>query len=305
MIENTRRLDRAATLLLALGMLFILGPLVMALVTASQSYDNFLRDGLSLVPGRHLIDNIRFVIAETMLPRQIWNSVVVATLVASIKCVIAFTTAFGIVYFRAGYAKAIFAAVLVTNLMPLDLRFITTYQVASDVGAPLQWMLDVLGLSRLIELLSGTRPDLEYSLLGTYFGLAAPLLANGTGTFLFRQFFRTLPADLSRAARMDGAGPLRFMVDILLPLSRANIAALFVLMFLGGWTQYLWPLVASATPEMQTAVVGLARLSPGDPGMVPNYPAIMAGAILVSIIPLAMIALLQRQIVRGLTLTEK
>lgn len=305
MIEDTRSLDRSATLLLLLGMLFILGPLAVAVITASQSYDDFLREGMTVIPGTHLIENMRFVIGETQLPRQIWNSIVVATLVAVIKCVIAFTTAFGIVYFRARYAKLIFGAVLITNLMPLDLRFITTYQVASDIGAPLQWLLDITGISWMIEMAFGTRPHVSYSLLGTYFGLAAPLLANGTGTFLFRQFFRTLPADLSKAARMDGAGPLRFMLDILLPLSRANFAALFVLMFLGGWTQYLWPLVAAGTPEMQTAVVGLARLSPGDPGQVPNYPAIMAGAILVSIIPLTMIAALQRQIVRGLTLTEK
>ena len=203
------------------------------------------------------------------------------------------------------YAGLLFAAVLVTNLMPIDLRFITTYLLASNVMMPLNALLEITGFAYMLDVVAGFRPQFELSVLDTYFGLAAPLLANGTGTFLFRQFFRTLPADLARAARMDGAGPVRFMADILIPLSKSNFAALFVLMFLGGWTQYLWPLVAASTPEMQTAVVGLARLSPGDPDDVPNYPAIMAGALMVSIIPLTMIAVLQRQIVRGLTLTEK
>lgn len=305
MIENTRSIDRAANVILLIGLAFILFPLAVTLITATQSYEDFVRDGMSIVPGRHLLANIRLVVETTDLPRQILNSLIVALLTASIKCVIAFGTAFAIVYFRLRYAGLLFALVLVTNLLPLDLRFITTYQVASNVMMPLNTLLEVTGLARAIEALTGHHPHYELNILNTYFGLVAPTLANGTGTFLFRQHFRTMPADLSKAARMDGAGPLRFMIDILMPLSKSTFAALFVVMFLSGWTGYLWPLVAASTPEMQTAVVGLARLSPGDPGVVPNYPAIMAGALMVCIIPLALIALLQRHIVRGFTLTEK
>ena len=305
MIENTRSVDRAASVVLLIGIAFILFPLVITLITASQSYEDFVRNGFSLRPGTHLLENIRLVVETTQLPRQILNSIIVATMTATIKCLIAFLTAYAIVYFRIRYGGVIFAAVLVTNLMPLDLRFITTYQVASNVMLPVNALFEVSGLAYLADRLFGASLSFRLSVLDTYFGLTAPLLANGTGTFLFRQFFRTLPSDLGKAAVMDGAGPLRFMWDILLPLSRSNMAALFVLMFLGGWTQYLWPLVAASTPEMQTAVVGLARLSPGDPGVVPHYPAIMAGALMVSIIPISMIALLQRHIVRGLTLTEK
>ena len=305
MIEDTKSVDHAANIILAAGMLFILVPLVIALVTASQSYAGFVKNGFSLVPDVHLFENIKTVIESTRLPRQILNSVIVATMTATIKCVIAFLTAFAIVYFRIRFGGLIFAVVLITNLLPLDLRFITTYQVAANVMLPFNALLEITGIAYLINVATGYRPAFEFSVLNTYFGLAAPLLANGTGTFLFRQYFRTLPVDLAKAVQMDGAGPLRFMWDILLPLSRSNFAALFVLMFLGGWTQYLWPFVAASTPEMQTAVVGLARLTPGQPGELPHYPAIMAGALMVSIIPLTMIALLQRQIVRGLTLTEK
>lgn len=305
MIEDSRSVDRTANVILGLGMLFVLFPLTIALITASQSYDDFVRNGFSFVPDRYLLENLREVIENTRLPRQILNSIIVATLTATVKCVIAFLTAFAIVYFRIRYGGAIFAAVLVTNLMPVDLRFITTYQIASNVMMPFNTILEVTGIAYLINVLTGFNAQFQVSVLNTYFGMAAPLLANGTGTFLFRQFFKTLPKDLSKAARMDGAGPLRFMWDILLPLSRSNFAALFALMFLGGWTQYLWPLVAASTPDMQTAVVGLARLSPGQPDEVPHYPAIMAGALMVAIIPLTMIALLQRHIVRGLTLAEK
>ncbi|WP_316861198.1 ABC transporter permease subunit [uncultured Cohaesibacter sp.] len=305
MIEKTKGVDRAANIVLATGMIFILFPLVITLVTATQSYEDFVRNGFSFMPGTHFLDNISIVIETTHLPRQILNSIIMATMMATIKCVIAFLTAYAIVYFRIRYGGIIFAMVLVTNLMPLELRFITTYQVASNVMLPVNAFLEFTGIARIIELISGHHPHYKLSILNTYFGLAAPLLANGTGTFLFRQYFRSLPADLSKAAKMDGAGPIRFLWDILMPLSKSNFAALFLIMFLGGWTQYLWPLVAASTPEMQTAVVGLARLSPGIPGEVPQYPAIMAGAVMVSVIPLLMIAFMQRHIVRGLTLTEK
>ncbi len=305
MIENTKSLDRTANVILAVGVLYILFPLVITLVTATQSFESFLQNGFSFIPGTYLLENIQIVWETTQLPRQLLNSIIVATMVALIKCGIAFTTAFAIVYFRIRYGGILFGMVLVTNLMPLDLRFITTYQVAANIMMPVNALLDFFGITYIVQTLTGYRMNFQVSVLNTYFGLAAPLLANGTGTFLFRQYFRTLPADLSKAARMDGAGPMRFLWDILIPLSRANFAALFVLMFLGGWTSYLWPLVAASTPEMQTAVVGLARLSPGDPGQIPHYPAIMTGALMVSVIPLAMIALMQRHIVRGLTLTEK
>ena len=305
MIENTRSIDRAANAVLAIGILFILFPLTVALITATQSYESFIANGFSMYPSWHLHENILLVYETTQLPRQILNSIIVSTMTATIKCVIAFLTAFVIVYFRIRYGGALFAVVLVTNLMPLDLRFITTYQVAANVMLPVNAFFEISGLAYLTDMLFGVRPHFELSVLDTYFGLAAPLLANGTGTFLFRQFFRTIPADLNKAARIDGAGPLRFMWDILLPLSRSTFAALFILMFLGGWTQYLWPLIAASTPEMHTAVVGLARLTPGDPGIVPHFPAIMAGALMVAIIPLTMVAVLQRQIVRGLVMTEK
>lgn len=232
---------------------------------------------------------------ETRIPQQMANSLIVALGNAVLTCVLSFLTAFALVWFRIRWAAVAFAAILATIMLPLDIRVVTTYQVAANVFSPLNAVMDLVGVPLHLEL----------SILDTHAGLTLPLIAHGTGTFLFRQFFLTLPRDLFKAARMDGAGPLRFMWDILLPLSRTSVAALFVLTFLSGWTQYLWPLVGTSRPEMQTAVVGLARLAPDNDGRMPDFPMIMAGAVIVSLIPLAMIALLQRFLVRGLVMTEK
>ena len=304
-IEDTRSIDRTATIILALGLIFILGPLIFTLLTATQSYDSFVRHGFSLIPGTHLFENLEKIFTTTRLPAQVLNSFVVALLVALLKCVLAFLMAFGLVFFRVRYAPLLFAIVMSTVMMPLDLRVVTTYQVVSNVAMPLNGFLDATGLNAAIAHVFGSPLSLHLNLLDTYAGMVLPALATGTGVFMLRQFFRTLPGDLVKAAQIDGAGWFRFMIDIALPLARTNLIALFILMFLGGWTMYLWPLLASSTPEMQTAVVGLARLSPDAGGDVPDYPMIMAGAILVSVLPLLMIAFLQRHIVRGLNLTEK
>lgn len=305
MIENARSINIAASVILAIGIVYILGPLYLALTTASHSYQETLQNGLTWLPGDDLADNIRRLWVETRIPQQMANSLIVALGNAALTCVLSFLTAYALVWFRVRWASVVFALILATIMLPLDIRVITTYQVAANILSPVNALLDLTGLNSLISRLFGAPVQLELSILDTHIGLIVPLVAHGTGTFLFRQFFLTLPRDLFKAARMDGAGPLRFIWDILLPLSRTSVAALFVLTFLSGWTQYLWPLVGASTPEMQTAVVGLARLMPDNDGRMPDFPLMMAGAVIVSLIPLLMIALLQRFLVRGLVLTEK
>lgn len=304
MVENARSINIAASLILIIGIAYIVGPLYLTLTTASHSYEFMLQNGLVWSLGGDLFDNMKRIFTDTLIPLQMINSLVVAVGTAVGLCILSFLSAYAIVYFRVRWAGLVFALILATVILPLDMRFVTTYQVASNVFSPLNAVLDATGLNDLIGRVFGAPTHMEWSILNTRLGLVAPLLAHGMGTFLFRQFFLTLPKDLFKAARMDGAGPIRFLFDILLPLSRTSFASLFVLTFLSGWTQYLWPLVASSTADTQTAVVGLARLVP-DEGAVPDYPLIMAGAILVSIIPLMMIALLQRYLVQGLVLSEK
>lgn len=305
MVENARSFNIVASALLLVGMLYILTPLYLAFTTATQSYEFMLRSGMAWYPGNQFFSNVGRIFTETLIPLQMVNSLIVAVVDAFATCVLSFITAYALVFFGVRWAALVFALILATIMLPLDIRVITTYQVAANVLGPLNALLDITGINALVTQQFGAPIVLEWSVLDTHFGLIAPLVAHGTGTFIFRQFFLVLPKDLVKAAKMDGAGPLRFLWDILLPLSRPSFAAVFVLTFLGGWTQYLWPLVASSTPNMQTAVVGLARLAPQMDGIMPDFPLIMAGAVVVSIVPLVMIAVLQRYLVRGLVLSEK
>lgn len=304
MIENARSANIVANLVLLAGVAYILVPLYLALTTASQSYQFMLQNGMVWSFGDQFLVNLKRIFTETPIPFQMVNSLIVAVASAAATCALSFLTAYAIVYFRVRWAAFVFAFILATVMLPLDVRFITTYQVASNVFSPLNAVLDVTGLNDLIADFLGAPIALQWSILDTRFGLIVPILAHGMGTFLFRQFFMTLPKDLFKAARMDGAGPIRFMIDILMPLSRTTFASLFILIFLTGWTQYLWPLVAASTPDLQTAVVGLAKLVPEETA-VPDYPLLMAGAILVSTVPIVMIAFMQRYLTQGLVLSEK
>ncbi|MDE0304982.1 MAG: carbohydrate ABC transporter permease [Albidovulum sp.] len=306
MIENDRSVDRAATIVLVAGMSFILIPLAIAAVTATQPYETFIEaGGLSFALGGHFLDNMEKILSETKLLRQLGNSLAVATIVAVMKVGFCFLAAYALVFFEGKFRRALFAVMIATVMLPLDLRVITTYQIVANVAMPLNWILDATGANWAIEKVAGFRPYFRLSLLDTYFGTAAPIAANCTAVFIFRQFFLTLPKDLPRAAIMDGAGPIRFMIDIVLPLSKTPIVATLLFFFVGAWTNYLWPLVAASTPDQQTAVVGLARIADSDIDEIPQVPLLMAGALFVSFIPVALIAVMQRQIVRGLNLSSR
>ncbi|WP_112321719.1 carbohydrate ABC transporter permease [Oceanibium sediminis] len=306
MIERTRTVNVVATGIMIAGILFILAPIVIAFLTATLSYEEFVSGGgIRLRVSDHFWENFAHVLFETRLPAQLWNSVVISLLVAFIKCAFAFTATFALVFYKSRLNTVIFAITIVTVMLPLELIVITTYQVVANVLMPINWLLGWTGLDALIERLTGSRPYLEYSLLDSYIGVAAPIATSSTSVFIYRQFFMSLPKDLPRAATMDGAGPIRFMIDILLPLSWTPLVATFMFWFIGGWTAYLWPLIAASTPDAQPAVVGLARLANTDPDRIPDVPMLMAGALFVSFIPVLLIGLMQRQIVRGLNLSEK
>ena len=169
---------------------------------------------------------------------------------------------------------------------------------------PFQMMLDASGATALFAWLMGLRISLGLNLLNSYAGLVLPLVATATGTFLFRQFYLTVPEELAEAARMDGAGPLRFFWDVLAPLSRANMIALFTIMFVWAWNQYLWPLLATTDPAYGTAVTELKALIPSEYGL-PDWNVAMAGTLLIMAPPLVVVIIMQRWFVRGLIATEK
>jgi sn-glycerol 3-phosphate transport system permease protein len=303
LIENTRSINTAASIVLILGCVFILAPLVIAFLTATLDFPTFVKEGVSLKPGTHLIDNIVEVWSRSDLPRQILNSFVTSTGIAFGKVFLAFTTGFALVFFRSRYTFIIYAAVLATIMLPLELMIITAYRITSDIALPLKWLLNAGDLwAKLFD----APLSFRVNLLDTYPGIILPQIATGAAILIMVQFMRTLPKDLVRAATMDGASPIRFMWDVVLPLSKGPLIALTLFFFIDGWGKFLWPLISATSSNMLTGVVGLTRLEAGTgEDAIPNFPLQMTGAFLVSIVPLILIAVFQRRIVRGLNYMDR
>jgi sn-glycerol 3-phosphate transport system permease protein len=205
---------------------------------------------------------------------MMWVSLVSALVIAIGKIAISLLSAFAIVYFRFPLRNLVFWMIFVTLMLPVEVRIGPTYEVVSNLG-----------------------------MLNSYAGLTVPLIASATATFLFRQFFLTVPDELVEAARMDGAGPMRFFIDILLPLTRTSIAALFVIQFIYGWNQYLWPLLVTTNEDMYPVVMGIKRLIAGE--AYTEWNVVMATAILAMLPPALVVILMQKWFVKGLVDTEK
>jgi sn-glycerol 3-phosphate transport system permease protein len=206
---------------------------------------------------------------------MLWNSLVMALTIAIGKIAISMLSAFAIVYFRFPLKNFFFWMIFITLMLPVEVRILPTYKVVADLG-----------------------------LLDTYAGLTIPLIASATATFLFRQFFLTIPDELMEAARIDGASAMRFFWDVVLPLSKTNIAALFVILFIYGWNQYLWPLLVTTQESMYTTVIGIKRMIPGGDASV-DWNLVMATAMLALAPPALVVLLMQRWFVKGLVDTEK
>ncbi|MGE0713897.1 MAG: ABC transporter permease subunit [Alphaproteobacteria bacterium] len=302
MIERNLPLTVAAHILLLLGVGSICFPLWYAFVGASLPISEVLRTPMPLVPGDQLVENVMSAWNRGAFGRQLVNSAIMATVIAAGKIAISLLSAFAITYFRFPFRTAAFWAIFVTLMLPIEVRIVPTYEVAANALSPLAWAAEASGLD---DLLGGRlTAGLQWSLLDSYVGLTLPLIASATATFLFRQFFLTVPEDLAEAAKIDGAGPLRFFKDVLLPLSTTNIAALAVILFVFGWNQYLWPLLITTDPSMTTIVVGVARLIPG-PDAQPAWNVAMAGGLIALAPPVLVVIALQHWFVKGLVDTEK
>ncbi|MCO7736669.1 sn-glycerol-3-phosphate ABC transporter permease UgpE [Brucella intermedia] len=282
MIEKRPVSNLIGHLILILGIIIVAFPIYYTFVASTMTSTQIIRPPISLLPGDHFIENYGEAIfggvervVGVSLERLLWNSFVVAMAIAVGKIIISFMSAFAIVFFRFPMRMFFFWMIFVTLMLPVEVRILPTYKVIVDLG-----MID------------------------TYAGLTLPLMASATATFLFRQFFLTIPGELVEAARIDNAGPFRFMRDILLPLSKTNIAALFVILFIYGWTQYLWPLLVTNDAKMNTIIIGLRRMVDWADASTPwNY--VMVTAILAIIPPILVVVLMQRWFVKGLVETEK
>jgi sn-glycerol 3-phosphate transport system permease protein len=251
-------------------------PLYYAFVISTQSLGEVSSLPPKLYPSTSLADNYVQAWERARMGRMLVNSAVMAVAIAVGKIAISLLSAFAIVYFNFRGKQLVFWMIFITLMLPVPVRIVSTYNVISLMG----WV-------------------------DTYWGLTVPLMASATGTFLFRQFYQTIPDSLAEAAQLDGAGPLRFLWSILLPLSKANVAALFVILFVYGWNEYLWPLMVTNTPEMRTAVIGIEALVPRSGSQLPEWNIIMAAAIMVLLPPVLVIVAMQRWFVKGLIETEK
>ena len=299
MIERHAGFAVAGYAVLALGVLFALGPLYLTFCAASVPNEQLLNHGAAFLPGGRLFDNLSKVAHRTDLGRMLFNSFVVSSVVVAGKLALSSITAYAVVFFRAPIRNFIFWSVFATLLLPLEVRIIPTYAIASDLFEPLKTLLQVTGLDSLILSLAGIRILPTVNLLDTYTGLSLPLVASATGTFLFRQFYRTVPAELVEAARIDGAGPIRFFIDVVLPLSRTNFAALGTIVFISTWKDYMWPLVVTDQASMRTITLGVASFFPTDTSQLPEWNLVMAAALIAFIPPVIVIAVMQRWFVKG------
>ncbi len=283
MIERRPILDFISHLVLLLGVLVVAFPVYVALVASTQTADQAAAAPMSLVPGDQFFINYAEVISKgtsgniSMPPvgRMMWVSFVSALLIAFGKISISMLSAFAFVYFRFPGRSLFFWMIFVTLMLPVEVRISPTYQVISDLG-----------------------------MLNSYAGLTIPLIASATATFLFRQFFLTVPDELAEAARIDGAGPLRFFKDVLWPLSRTNVLALFVIMFIYGWNQYLWPLLVATEQNMYPVGIGIKTMIAGGDAAV-EWNMVMATLILAMLPPGLVVVAMQRWFVKGLVDSEK
>ena len=262
--------------LLILSVAVIAFPIYFAFVVSTQSLQEVVQKPPRLLPSGYMLENYAEAWRRSHMSTLLLNSTIVAVAVAVGKIAISMLSAFAIVYFRFPFRQTVFWMIFVTLMLPVPVRILPTYEVVGNLG----W-------------------------LNTYAGLTVPLMASATATFLFRQFYMTIPNELCEAAQLDGSGPMRFLWSFLLPLSWANIAALFVVLFIYGWNEYFWFLLITNTESMRTVVIGLEGLIPRSGTEQPTWNLIMAGAMMALLPPVAVIVFMQRWFVKGLVESEK
>ncbi|TCQ11545.1 carbohydrate ABC transporter membrane protein 2 (CUT1 family) [Rhizobium sp. PP-F2F-G36] len=295
MIQRTPYADAFTYVLMALGFLLLLGPFAVIVAGASQTVQQVNAVPFNFLPQNQLIVNITAAWQRADLGTAMLNSFIMASIVTFGKVALSALTAFSIVFFRTPLKHFFFWIVFITLMLPLEVRVVPTYAVAADLFEPIRL---------LIAWVTGITVSIEWNLLNSYAGLTLPLVATATGTFLYRQFFMTLPDELAEAARMDGSGPVRFFFDMLIPLSRTNMLALTTIMFVYGWNQYLWPLLMITDPAYKTTMMSLVALLPAENGT-PDWNVTLAGSLIIMLPPLLVVAVLQRWFVRGLVSSEK
>jgi sn-glycerol 3-phosphate transport system permease protein len=282
MVENRTFGDRLAYIILTIGVLVLAFPVYLTFIASTWDASTIINGQLPLYPGPHFFDNYyrTLFIGTSGTTREpvlnmMFNSLIMALAISIGKITISILSAFAIVYYRFPFRMAAFWIIFVTLMLPVEVRIFPTFKVVSDVG-----------------------------FLDTYQGLAVPLIASATGTLLFRQFFMTIPDELVEASKIDGAGPFRFFKDTVLPLSMTTMAALFVIQFIYGWNQYLWPLLITTKDSMQTIVIGIKKMIVTADALT-EWQLAMTTAMLAMVPPVLVVVLMQKLFVKGLVDQEK
>jgi sn-glycerol 3-phosphate transport system permease protein len=282
MVERRAWLDVLSHAVLIVGVIAIAFPVYVTFVASTLSLEQIMAAPMPLLPGDQLIENYSQVLfagtergSRAPVATMLLNSTIVALAITFGKIAISIISSFAIVYFRFPLRMFFFWTIFVTLMLPVEVRIIPTFQVIADLG-----------------------------MLNSYAGLTLPLIASATATFLFRQFFMTIPDELAEAARIDGAGPMRFFWDVVMPLSKTSMAALFVIQFIYGWNQYLWPLLITSEESMYTVVIGIKRMIVGGDAA-NEWNLVMATAMLAMLPPALVVLLMQKWFVKGLVETEK
>ncbi len=282
-MRERRFIDLVPHLVLIAGVLVFAFPIYVTLIGSTWDSGTIGRGNLPLLPGGEAAANYTQAWTESQTARAMFtpvrtmmlNSLIMALTIALGKIAISILSAYAVAFFRFPFRMAFFWMIFITLMLPVEVRIIPTYKVVADLG-----------------------------LIDSYAGLTIPLIASATATLLFRQFFLTIPDELVEAAKIDGAGAVRFFVDVVLPLSRTNIAALFVILFIYGWNQYLWPLLITNSASMETIVIGVTKMI-GTGEAANDWNVIMATTVLAMLPPVAVVVVLQRWFVKGLVDSEK
>ncbi len=281
MVENRPWVTFLTHIMLVVGVLVMAFPIYLTFVASTHTLPELLDRPMPVLPGSHFIENYTTALTSGVkelgvsVGRMMFNSLVMALGITIGKISISLLAAFAIVYFKFRFRMFFFWLIFFTLMLPVEVRILPTYKVVADLG-----MLD------------------------NYAGLTLPLIASATATFLFRQVFLAVPDELAEAARIDGAGPLRFFFDILVPMTRTNMAAMFVILFIYGWNQYLWPLLITTDESMYTIIIGINRMrAVGDDFA--EWQVIMATTMLSMLPPVVVVVSMQKLFVKGLTETEK
>jgi sn-glycerol 3-phosphate transport system permease protein len=283
MVERRLTLGILAHAVMILGVLIVAFPVYITFIASTHTMDAVVQVPMPLLPGSQMWENYTIALfggrtgtgSHAAVGRMMMVSLITALVIAFGKIAISLLSAFAIVYFRFPFRMVFFWAIFITLMLPVEVRIGPTYKVVADLG-----------------------------MLNTYAGLTVPLIASATATFLFRQFFLTVPDELTEASRMDGAGPMRFFWDVLVPLSKTSMAALFVIQFIYGWNQYLWPLLVTTEERMYPVVIGIKQMISGGDAQT-EWNIVMATAVLAMLPPAAVVMLMQKWFVKGLVDTEK